>query len=542
MLATHKNLKKDFFTLDQSDALTKDSLLKVVLFFVKQKLAHLYPEEHQELLKLKFPIQGCQLTFALDEHARTSAYLFDKGTQIPEEKVKKQLAKIKNDESPMQQEDKKPEKEKTTVDNAHIIDILEQDTPPKEKTKVDDAEAGVQLGNYILLLTIRKGANILGKTASLDLSGLLKYKKKGGDLLLPWKAVLPLMKESSKSGVVAMFGNIFSEATDLAGSIRTKPFSISDESQNGKKWMNLWVNFGLSLIANQIATPTSAAVVPREMEQTRQYIYAALLVKYSDGFFLPPTVDELSAAIPAKTIWHKLRLTSDKQYSEDTKLGFYIEQNIEMAMDVSKATGTAINSMGVGSFISFAGYSTVYHLAHKFHWSDIAQKVATITFNTPTELISMAFISASSNIMGSEWSKKWLSTDNNKNKQILEKIIGHAFTYPTEVSTDRTAITVHEKYLMPLAELKRIYQPYLVLSFAYGKGVINTMNFITPKIWSAKQVVTEDVIKKVWHKLQAASKQPSEPKEAKETMNEDETPQLVEKDEQMKLEFSQEIV
>uniref|UniRef100_A0A915EDS1 Uncharacterized protein n=1 Tax=Ditylenchus dipsaci TaxID=166011 RepID=A0A915EDS1_9BILA len=116
----------------------------------------------------------------------------------------------------------------------------------------------------------------------------------------------------------------------------------------------------------------------------------------------------------------------------------------------------------------------------------------------------MAFISWSSNKLGAQWMQKWLSTDKNKNTQILERLI--LDSQPCRNAKHAGQVSIQIEPSISLNKLNNIYFPKANWSFGYGAAVIKVMNAITPSRWGAKIIVNNNYISKIWGQLDALPK------------------------------------
>uniref|UniRef100_A0A915EEJ9 Uncharacterized protein n=1 Tax=Ditylenchus dipsaci TaxID=166011 RepID=A0A915EEJ9_9BILA len=253
---------------------------------------------------------------------------------------------------------------------------------------VADAVASIFHGNkehyavVVLTFLLDSFTALLAETLDSALVSRFLDSLKGGNLIPnSLKEYAVDIKEASKSGMVAMFGNTFSQASDLLATLRTKPFFIGEiqkqknKSKEQQKYGKTAIPYGfilvISLITNQIAASTSAAVVPKEVKQTREYLVAELHNRYKSGFLSYPSELELDSI---KSNEKLKEVEQGAEVARKLRIHNFIKETVTLSMKVSKSSATAINSMGVGSFISFAGFLTIDFVAHKLDWSNIVQK------------------------------------------------------------------------------------------------------------------------------------------------------------------------
>ncbi|KAL3078074.1 hypothetical protein niasHT_036957 [Heterodera trifolii] len=203
------------------------------------------------------------------------------------------------------------------------------------------------------------------------------------------------LKESVLAGGIAAFGSI--------------PNNIVMALLPGARYLNsgdiggYTGVFGLNAFTNEIAAVTSAAMVPLQLEAWHKLRSAAFYKLIDIGFFPAPTKDQLiTGTVNAKTVRGYCRLRAAD------------------GMQIDSVTSMAYNSMGLGAVISFFfGFMAIFIPVSYELISDQMQRIVSIMFNTPTEILSLGAGLLTANHLGNQRIQKLLSTDYHKNKQMV---------------------------------------------------------------------------------------------------------------------------
>uniref|UniRef100_A0A914I6A9 Uncharacterized protein n=1 Tax=Globodera rostochiensis TaxID=31243 RepID=A0A914I6A9_GLORO len=216
-----------------------------------------------------------------------------------------------------------------------------------------------------------------------------------------------------------------------------------------------WKYIGLQAFTNQLAASTSAAMVPREIEKWHKQRSAAMYKLINMGFLPMPTANDLqSGTVNAKTVRGYCRLRAME------------------AMEIDWTTSIAFNSMGIGSVISFFfGFLAVFVPVTLGLIGEQIQRVVSIMFNTPTEILSLGAGLLTANHLGSQWGQKWLSTDYHKDKQMVQMIF--------EKGIEQLKDQQHQFRPIEFEDVYKIYHARFQLTYRFGKLVVNIMNGMT---------------------------------------------------------------
>ncbi|QCR09757.1 hypothetical protein [Brenneria rubrifaciens] len=240
------------------------------------------------------------------------------------------------------------------------------------------------------------------------------------------------LKDSAISGSIAAIGSV--------------PNNIAGLSQK-------WATMPVSMMTNQIAASTSAAMVPRELAKSHEEMSAGVIQKMNEGFFPAP---ELQAETQNRNGTHKA-------------LSHQIKQETSGALAAAPGDGLAINSMGIGSVISLGVGFLPFDIMGRAHLiPSMVQKVTSIMVNTPTEVLSMGTGILTANHLGGL--SKLMTTDAQKNRNMVELIANKAVEQLHNGPGTHVEITEDE--------LQKIEHPSLALTFPLGKSIVNTMNGI----------------------------------------------------------------
>ena len=264
-----------------------------------------------------------------------------------------------------------------------------------------------------------------------------------GEPLLPdsFKEFLGDLGDSAISGSIAAVGSIPNNAAALNSSIGM---------------------LFIQALTNQVAASTSAAMVPREIANAHDEMAAGVTQKMSEGFFAVPTANH-TAATNAPEAKAELRT----QIRSDTK----------SALEAAPGWGMAVNSMGIGSVMSFsAGFLPVDIPARLGLVSDSVQKIASIMLNTPTEILSLGINILTANHLGMG---SLMTTDTEKNRQMINLVVDKAIQRITSDDPDRS-VEITE------AELRAIEHPKLALTQPAGRAIVGVMNSTADLLTNAR--------------------------------------------------------
>uniref|UniRef100_A0A183BTR4 GST_C_6 domain-containing protein n=1 Tax=Globodera pallida TaxID=36090 RepID=A0A183BTR4_GLOPA len=255
-----------------------------------------------------------------------------------------------------------------------------------------------------------------------------------GKSLLPrtFKQFMADLKDSSISGCIAAFGSI--------------PNNIVFSLLPGFKWMPV------QAITNQIAASTSAAMVPREIQRWHNERSAAMYKLIDFGFFPKPTKEDLQGVtVNSKTVRGYCRLRAME------------------AMEIDWTTVIAFNSMGIGSVISFLfGFIAIAIPVNLHLIGDGIQRVVSIMFNTPTEILSLGAGILTGNHLGSAWRQRWMSTSFHKNKQMVQMIF--------EKSIEQLKDSEHKFRPIEFKNVYKVYHARFQWTYRLGKWIVIGMN------------------------------------------------------------------
>ncbi|RLM26832.1 hypothetical protein BIY29_04245 [Brenneria alni] len=247
------------------------------------------------------------------------------------------------------------------------------------------------------------------------------------------------LKDSAISGSIAAIGSV--------------PNNIASLSQK-------WAIMPASMVANQLAASTSAAMVPRELARSHEEMSAGVIQKMNEGFFPAP----------------KWQAKTHNQNETHKALSHQIKKETSGALGVAPGDGLAINSMGIGSVISLGAGFLPFDIMGRAHLiPSMVQKVTSIMVNTPTEVLSMGTGILTANHLGGL--SKWMTTDAQKNRNMVELIANKAVERLHNGSDTRAEITEEE--------LQKIEHPSLALTFPLGESIVNTMNGIADLLSSS---------------------------------------------------------
>ncbi|KAL3084720.1 hypothetical protein niasHT_031605 [Heterodera trifolii] len=209
--------------------------------------------------------------------------------------------------------------------------------------------------------------------------------------------------------------------------------------------------FGLNAFTNQIAASTSAAMVPLQVEKWHKLRSAAFNKLIDHGFFPAPTKDQLiTGTVNAKTVRGYCRLRAAE------------------AMEIDSTTSMAYNSMGLGAVISFFfGFVAIFIPVSLGLISDQMQRIVSIMFNTPTEILSLGAGLLTANHLGIQRIQKWLSTDYHKNKQMVQLVFEKAIEQLQDDERKLKDINFEDIY--------KIYHAKFQLTYRFGKMVVTLM-------------------------------------------------------------------
>ncbi|KAL3106063.1 hypothetical protein niasHT_027162 [Heterodera trifolii] len=209
--------------------------------------------------------------------------------------------------------------------------------------------------------------------------------------------------------------------------------------------------FALNAFTNQIAASTSAAMVPLQVEKWHKLRSAAFYKLIDIGFFPAPTKDQLiTGTVNAKTVRGYCRLRAAD------------------GMQVDSITSMAYNSMGLGAVISFFfGFVAIFIPVSYGLISDQMQRIVSIMFNTPTEILSLGAGLLTANHLGNQRYQKWLSTDYHKNKQMVQLIFEKAIEQLQDSKRKFKDINFEDIF--------KIYHTRFQWTYKFGKIVVNLM-------------------------------------------------------------------
>ncbi|KAL3088043.1 hypothetical protein niasHS_009329 [Heterodera schachtii] len=251
------------------------------------------------------------------------------------------------------------------------------------------------------------------------------------------------LKESVLAGGIAAFGSI--------------PNNIVMALLPGARYLNsgdiggYTGVFGLNAFTNEIAAVTSAAMVPLQLEAWHKLRSAAFYKLIDIGFFPAPTKDQLiTGTVNAKTVRGYCRLRAAD------------------GMQIDSVTSMAYNSMGLGAVISFFfGFMAIFIPVSYELISDQMQRIVSIMFNTPTEILSLGAGLLTANHLGNQRIQKWMSTDYHKNKQMVQLIFEKAIEQMQDSERKFKDINFKDIY--------KIYHTRFQLTYKFGKIVVTLM-------------------------------------------------------------------
>ncbi|KAL3088032.1 hypothetical protein niasHS_009318 [Heterodera schachtii] len=209
--------------------------------------------------------------------------------------------------------------------------------------------------------------------------------------------------------------------------------------------------FALNAFTNQIAASTSAAMVPLQVEKWHKLRSAAFYKLIDIGFFPAPTKDQLiTGTVNAKTVRGYCRLRAAD------------------GMQIDSVTSMAYNSMGLGAVISFFfGFVAIFIPVSYELVGDQIQRIVSIMFNTPTEILSLGAGLLTANHLGNQRYQKWLSTDYHKDKQMVQLVFEKAIEQLQDSERQFKDINFEDIY--------KIYHARFQLTYRFGKIVVTLM-------------------------------------------------------------------
>ncbi|NIF81510.1 hypothetical protein F3J20_29770 [Paraburkholderia sp. Cy-641] len=257
-----------------------------------------------------------------------------------------------------------------------------------------------------------------------------------GEPLLPESVekLLDDLKDSAGAGSIAAVGSIPNNAAALNSSIAMLP---------------------VQALTNQVAASTSGAMVPLEIANAHDEMAAGVTQKMNEGFFPAPAANHTEAASTPEA---------------KAALRTHIRAETKSALEAAPGWGMAVNSMGIGSVLSFAaGFLPVDIPARLGLVSDSVQKIASIMLNTPTEILSLGTNILTANHLGMG---KWMTTDTEKNRQMISLIVDKAIQRIKSDDPGRS-IEITED------ELRAIEHPRLALTQPAGRKIVDAINNTT---------------------------------------------------------------
>ena len=157
-------------------------------------------------------------------------------------------------------------------------------------------------------------------------------------------------------------------------------------------------------------------------------------------------------------------------------------------MAIDKSAAMAVNSMGIGSVLSFVTFIPTY-IGSQFNLlPEVLVKIVTILINTPTEILSFGVGILTANGIGAEWMEKFLSTDSMKNKQMVRLIF--------DKSIEQLKDHKHEFRKIDERQVYEIFHPKLAFTYGFGQGIVNTMNWTSKKLTEGYSLITGQPVPK----------------------------------------------
>jgi hypothetical protein len=125
-----------------------------------------------------------------------------------------------------------------------------------------------------------------------------------------------------------------------------------------------------------------------------------------------------------KMFANKYRL--GKNAEEETQAAYtnWIEKEAWRSMEVESSTRLSINSLGIGPIVSSIVFTMMQGLQNSAEWlPESVTSAVSVMFNSPTEMISFTGAILGANNLGVERFPWLLSNDEQKNIQIMAKIV-----------------------------------------------------------------------------------------------------------------------